>query len=48
MISEGGSVSVEVDDEFNLVLTGSVSSICQGILTPSFVEAAAAQDGPTE
>ncbi len=48
VISEGGSVSVEVDDEFNLVLTGSVSSICQGILTSSFVEAAAAQDGTAE
>lgn len=47
VISEGGSVSVEVDDEFSLDLTGSVSSICQGILTSSFVEAAAAQDGLT-
>ena len=48
VISEGGRMSVEVDDEFNLVLTGPVSSICQGILTPSFVEAAAVQEGPTE
>ena len=46
--SEGGSVLVEVDDEFNLVLTGSVSSICQGFLSSLFVEAAAAQNGPTE
>ena len=47
VISEGGRVSVEVDDDFNLVLTGSVSSICRGQLTSSFVEAAAAQHGPT-
>ena len=43
--SAGGSVSVEVDEEFNLVLTGSTSSICQGFLTPSFVEAASTLDG---
>ena len=45
--SAGGSVSVEVDDEFNLSLTGSVSPVCWGYLTSSFVEVAAAQGGPT-
>ena len=43
--SAGGSVSVEVDDEFSLELTGAVSSICQGFFTPPFVEAAGTLDG---
>ena len=33
----GGSVSVEVDEEFNLLLSGPVSSICEGYLSPAFV-----------
>lgn len=48
VISAGGSVSVEVDEEFNLVLMGPVASICQGFLTSSFVEAAGSLDGLAE
>lgn len=47
VISTGGSVSVKEDDEFNLSLTGSVSSVHWGCLTSSFVEILAAQNGPT-
>ena len=35
----GGNVSVDVDDEFNLMLRGSVSPICEGFLSSSFVKA---------
>ena len=35
----GGNVSVEVDDEFNLVLTGPVSSVYDGFLSSSLVKA---------
>ena len=35
----GGNVAVEVDDEFNLVLTGPVSSVYDGFLSPSLVKA---------
>ena len=34
----GGSVSIDVDDEFNLTLTGPVSSVCQGTLSSSFIK----------
>ena len=33
----GGSVSVEVNKEFNLLLSGPVSAICEGYLSPPFV-----------
>ena len=35
----GGNVAVEVDDEFNLVLTGPVSSVYNGFLSSSLVKA---------
>ena len=38
----GGSVSIEVDEEFNLLLTGPVTSVCDGYLSPPFVRAASA------
>ena len=41
----GGSVSIEVDEEFNLVLTGPVTSVCDGYLSPSFVKAVNAACG---
>ena len=37
VMAPGGSVSVEVDEEFNLLLSGPVSSICEGYLSPPFV-----------
>ncbi len=40
----GGSVTVEVDDEFNLVLSGPVSSVCDGFLSSSFVKSLKAHD----
>ena len=33
----GGSVSIEVDDEFNMTLTGPVSAVCHGSLSASFI-----------
>ena len=34
----GGSVSIDVGDEFNLTLTGPVSSVCRGSLSSSFIK----------
>ncbi len=34
----GGSVSIEVDDEFNVTLTGPVSAVCHGSLSSSFIK----------
>ena len=34
----GGSVSIEVDDEFSLTLKGPVSAVCEGSLSSSFVK----------
>ncbi len=36
--SPGGSVNVEVDEEFNLMLSGPVSAICEGYLSTPFVK----------
>ena len=38
----GGSVSIEVDDEFNLALKGPVSAVCHGVLSSSFIKAVSA------
>ena len=37
--SPGGSVSIKVDHEFNLMLIGTESPVCEGFLSPSFVRA---------
>ena len=38
----GGSVSIEVDDKFNLTLTGPVAAVCHGSLSSSFIKTAGA------
>ena len=40
----GGSVSVQVDEGFNLLLSGPVSPVCDGFLSPSFVKALREED----
>ena len=38
----GGAVSIEVDDQFNMALTGPVSAVCHGSLSSSFLKTVSA------
>ena len=38
----GGAVTIEVDDQFNMTLTGPVSAVCHGFLSSSFLKTVSA------